>query len=166
MDDLNRKLEYSVRYSELFDTLVPQLLSLGAEITCETLCMTHPNHVEWILERIPDTKIISLERCALSFDVCFLHILIDWGVKVPIRFTHFHNDAPGPLELRHYASLSDLRVQECRKALLALIRLCDRRLRGVILCIAKQVWASRGPDGCGPRGHLWWVTKQNIINIK
>jgi hypothetical protein len=89
-----------------------------------------------------------------------IQMVLDAGAKIPI---YFNLDSVCPIMHNHvkkYERVVFLRIQSCRKALLTLIRVCKRSkslwgLRGVILEIAKQVWTTRGPFGCGPRGHEW-----------
>ena len=81
--------------------------------------------------------------------------LIDYGAVLPntipmhhVRVSKYHD----------YIKLSDARVATSRKSLCALLWCYKPNfipLRGIILQLAKQAWAQKGGEGCGPRGALW-----------
>lgn len=155
-----RIIDYAVVYDDLYEKYIPWLLSLGATVNATTLYTADQNHVKFILEEGLDVRTVCFETAVTHFqkeDNIFL--LVDWGVTVPSKFIIFDNDLEGPNELRAYASLSNARVQECRKYLLALLWYCKlsnlHPLWGVILQMATQVWRLKGSEGVGPRGHEW-----------
>jgi hypothetical protein len=141
------------KYIEKCEEFLSTLLSLGAVITYN--CFIDPPRYKFLLEAGADPNICdpagsSLIRNCLKtskYDLC--RLFIDYGAKSPEKKGYFPT----------YASISNHRVFQCRKALLALIRTCKRSkfpaLRGIMLCLAKQVWRLRGGDGCGARGHKW-----------
>lgn len=154
-----RIIDYAVIYEDLYESYIPWLLLLGATVNATTLYSTHQNHVKFVLEAGLDVTTVSIERAAVHFHEYNLYLLINWGVKLPSKFIHFPYNAPGPVALKEYASLSNARVQECRKALLALLRICNqsvfRPLRDGMIQMATQVWRFKGGEGVGPRSHKW-----------
>ena len=107
----------------------------------------HPNsiqtdrHLLWCLSR--QGVILNQERQQIL-------LLIDYGIC--------QKTGPSDIVFSDYYNLSNTRVATSRKSLCALLW-CSRRgfipLRGIILELAKQSWAQRGGEGCGPRGALW-----------
>ena len=80
-------------------------------------------------------------------------LLIDYGINQERLYL-----GESDVKFYDYYRLSNTRVSICRKSLCALLW-CSRRgfipLRGIILELARFVWAQRGGEGCGARGYEW-----------
>ena len=81
-------------------------------------------------------------------------MFMDYGAKLElVPFRILISDS-----FLHYNILLLRRIATSRKSLCALLW-CSRNgfipLRGIILELAKQAWAQRGGEGCGPRGEKW-----------
>jgi hypothetical protein len=132
-------LNATISYFELSNCQVPSLLNLLLEAGGNPNCY--------------NGEFIINDRRRLRYH-WFCEMLIDYGSDTSnMVISHLRGSFD-------YVNLSNHRVQVCRQTLLGLIRVCKgskylRGLRGVILEIAKQVWAMRGGEGCGPRGKRW-----------
>lgn len=145
--------------------VIIEILELGGQITNRVLAQLNPKYYKILLEYgfNPDCNIYdkiplldsALSKYASIEEVC---LLVDYGAKIPKRWDHIIN-SPIIRQVEEYASLSDKRVQECKKCMLAMIHACNvsdfRALREILLYAARQVWRLRGGEGCGPRGHQW-----------
>ena len=157
-------IELCVRESCCFeDGVVTWLLSMGAEITEETLlnCCDDLKYLKYLLEHVAHKKKMTtlIERTAVFWcSVNRICLLIDYRIQCPYRFTRVEENSSGVQKIRAYERLSNSRVTTSRKSLCALLW-CSRNgfipLRGIILELARAAWAQRGGDGCGPRGHEW-----------
>ena len=164
-------IELCVRQSCCFeDGVVAWLLSMGAEITEETLlhCCDHFKYLAYLLGHVVNQRKMTtliertLVRWAFVYRIC---ILIDYGVPCPYRFTRTEENSFGVQKIRAYEHLSNTRVATSRRSLCALLW-CSRRgfippsppfrgLSGIILQLARAAWAHRGGEGCGARAHGW-----------
>lgn len=156
-----------------FKSVIPILLSLGATIKCR--CLFNKDTATYFLDlgtnpNMPFNSSMTpfnlFETYVLfATDISLGNILIDYGGK-PIggwsRFIGQNQQATFSTRIinyRRYATLSNRRVQECRKALLAILFACNissfRPVVEILLSAARQTWAMRGGEGCGPRGWLW-----------
>jgi ankyrin repeat protein len=84
-------------------------------------------------------------------------ILLDFGAPYPA----FTTGSQETLDFcKDYYQVVQRRLAASRKSLCALLW-CTKRsfipLRGIILELAKQSWAQRGGEGCGARGHKWFI---------
>lgn len=151
----------------------PYFLSLGVTITNRSFLGCDHVYIRPLLEYGFDTNRIISPCLRIGRDI---FLLIDFGAKIPdwtkTEVEHYKIE-----EIEAYASLSDRRVQECRKALLTLLRACTESssyskgpfgggaafgggagfaaLRDMMIQMTYQVWRIRGGEGCGPRGHKW-----------
>ena len=98
------------------------------------------------------------------YDVEFTHFLLDYGaplLKCLTDRTHPTQTKRLCVEVLDYSTLVQRRLSASRKSLCALLWCCKRglfpALRGIILELAKQALAQRGGEGCGPRGHKWFI---------
>jgi hypothetical protein len=153
---------FSLAVSGNYKTTVVELLKLKPIITYDILTACDDQEMlKLLLEYDPDAiSCSSVPYCEMiinSWAACdctwFFTTLVDYGVPIwALRSKHYKIEMD-------YVSLVQRRISSCREALLALIRVCKRSkfpaLRGIVLCFAKQVWAQRGGDGCGARGHKW-----------
>lgn len=83
----------------------------------------------------------------------FCKLLLDYGGK--LASPHLKEKWG---DVYDYNLLVSSRVASSRKALAALIICCKRGLfplRDVGVALAREMWAQRGPAGCGPRSALW-----------
>jgi hypothetical protein len=162
-------LKIATNYDYTREKVIPQLLELGATITYNLIL--NSSLQRYFLEMGADVnQLCPSGLCVLDYIIVGGSFregtdLIDYNAKPKNLYLSYLTDdfdlrsKDRAVKLHEYSLLSDKRVQECRKALLALIRVCKgskslRGLKGVILEMAKQVWSIRGPTG-GPRGHLW-----------
>lgn len=174
-------LELALDYIETKQTIIPFLINLGANITPN--CILNKDYGPVFLDlgmnpNIPystdSPEMMSVFETHILFmkNISLGNMLIDYGGKPTGGWAHFKVQYFGLLgrgdkviSYQAYSLLSDRRVQECRKSLLALLSACTNSsshtkgpfgaLRGVMIQIASQVWAMRGGEGCGPRGHTW-----------
>lgn len=142
--------------------------------------------VEKILSLKPIVVYKSLRYCRYEF----YELLLDYGVDVhmqdedgnrffdtfskmypPLRTCFLFVDYGAKLSkgneimsktFLEYVSISNRRVSLCRKALFALLCVCNissfRALREILLCVANQAWRLKSGEGCGPRAHKWAET--------
>jgi hypothetical protein len=158
-------LELAVyRFANAKEKIIPSLLNIGAKIPVQ--CFLYVRVMKYFLELGIDPNHITtpdgyscLDTLALYSDpisTVKAQYLMDYGAR-PNREWNLRTNHG--YFLYEYFQLVNRRASSCRQALLALIRTCKRSkfpaLRGIVLCFAKQVWAMRGGEGCGARGHLW-----------
>lgn len=174
-------LELAVDDFYTFKNVIPILLSLGATIKCS--CLLDKDAATYFLDlganpNMPFNSSMTpfnlFETYVLfATDISLGNILIDYGGKPTGGWSRFISQnqqaifSTRIINYGRYAILSNRRVDECRKALLALLRICDNNssytkgpfgaLRGVMIQMASQVWAMRGGEGCGARGHKWVI---------
>ena len=145
--------------------IVKYALDLGAEITEMVTNISKPIYYKILFEAGVDpnhivaghTPLIQLAFIHRSATLEEIRVIIDYGGTMPKRWNP-RDEARMLPYLEQYALLSDSRVATSRKSLCALLW-CSKRsfipLRGIILELAKQAWAQKGGEGCGPRGHEW-----------
>jgi hypothetical protein len=142
--------------------LFPLLILLGAEFTKG--CAHEIRRID-VAQALVDNGVdlcvwnLRYYTWNQAFDPQFPYFLLDMGLNIPKRYRRNRDDDRGNLIEYHNTIL--LRVSACRQALLALIRVCKgskslRGLRGIVLCLARQVWAQKGGEGVGPRAHKWF----------
>jgi hypothetical protein len=149
-----------VSYDKATVSMVEEVLALKPFIRITTLQYCRPEFLHLLFDYGADVNMVN-ERGHHFFDTfmitdppslsCF--VCVDYGAK----FSHLPPQLMTP-SLKTYIEKSNKRVAVCRATLCALLW-CSRRsfipLRGIILELARSVWAQRGREGCGPRGKGW-----------
>ena len=159
-------LELAVCFKHEHYCAMEAMLELGAEITDVCLNNCLPQYYHLLLEygglnpnRQIQGKIPLLSRALAKLATLDeIHCIIDYGGKPPKGWEKLSN-APMIRQLETYALLSNARVVSSRKALAALMILRKeaffRASRDVVVTVAKEMWAQKGPVGCGPRVAIW-----------
>lgn len=148
------------------------LIQMGAKVQSKSILrLCNYKFLEPILEMgivTPDQTRECYQSNSPGGDRCIL--FVDYGIPAPRSWAYYVRlESTGRLE--RYTTLSEARVQECRKALLALLRCCNQSsshikggfagraafgaLRSMMIQIATQVWRLKGGEGVGPRAHGW-----------
>lgn len=168
-----RLMEITTLHYNNYKYVFPYIMSLEAIITAQSFVACEGVYVRPLLEYGYNPAYMIRPCLGIGRDI---FLLIDFGAKIP-EWTKTEVEHYKIEEIEAYASLSDRRVQECRKALLALLWCCGGdlsltkgpfgggagfagraafgALRGIIVQMTIQVWRLRGGEGCGPRGHKW-----------
>lgn len=155
---------FGIKFQEPINIEVRSLLSLGANVSPYSLAFC-PNYVLDLFFEFgadPNMKagqsncyLIEFLEGHVRINSCTL--CIDYGAKIPKDWDERRNKLRD--ELIEYSLLSNRRVQECKRCLLAIAYVCNispfRPVGEILLSAARQVWAMRGGEGVGPRGHNW-----------
>lgn len=135
----------NISYYELYNANTPTILS----ILLDNVVNINNIHID---EHVP----LINNMTSICGDWYF-ETLIDYGLKcdyMSINHPKKHFD---------YVSKSEARVIASRKALAALMILRKeatfRAVRDVFNAVAREMWAQKGPSGCGPRAYEWLSEK-------
>lgn len=135
------KLQPNITFYELYSAERPIILSMLLEAGAD------PNSVS-----VVDMQHIINNPKSVLHD-WFFKMLMDYGAdasSLGTFHTQHHFD---------YSRLVSSRVTSSRKALAALMILRKeaffRAVRDVFNAVAREMWAQKGPAGCGPRVKLW-----------
>lgn len=171
-------ISYAMVYSHTADHLVPLLIKYGVDLEKRSdadgmtsiqiavyFARTHivRMHIDYGADVFATSHADKnvMDYSLTSHDDELFKILLDAGAPLPKKpqitadeFVKRNYDY-----VMQYHSTVQRRISSCRNSLLALLRLCNvssfRALREMILQITFQVWAMRGGEGCGARGHGW-----------
>lgn len=156
-------MEFITPHRCFFKYVFPFLLSLGATISSRACCICNDIYIIPLLE----CDGIDLGKDWIKKNMCWgrdVFTIIDYGARIP-EWSPWEKKTFKTEEIEAYASESYSRTTASRKALAALIICCKQRthqgtlvfgaVRDVLFLVAREMWAQRGPAGCGPRGIKW-----------
>lgn len=162
-------LMLAVSWFQCTKDIVIKILSFNPNITYDTLKYCRYEFYELLLDYGIDVNIQNKDGVrffdtlsTIDLPPSLYYNFVDYGVNFSNVEGHISKN------LLDYVSLSNRRVFLCRKALLALLCVCNissfRALREILLCVANQAWRLKGAgggsagEGCGPRAHKWAET--------
>lgn len=136
------------------------LIQMGGKTNLQNIVKCNPELLACVLESGANTHhALDLEDFIVQGPIVCL-LLIDYNVKPPPSSPIIREQFETPTKaIEQYALLSNARARECKKRLLTILYVCKvspfRPVVEILLCAARQVWAMKGGEGCGPRAHGW-----------